>query len=221
MIRINLLPHREMRRERRKKDFIAIGALVAAAGVLAVFAVGVGINGMIAAQTDRNGFLQAENGKLDAQIKEIANLRAEIQSLRARQQAVENLQSDRTMPVHLLDELVRQVPEGVHVRSLKQEDLRVTLVGWAQSNERISELLRKLGNESDWLEKPELVEIKALTVNPVAGQPAKVQDGRRVYEFQLSAMLRRQDRKAMAPPVTAGAPADAAPLAAGTLPKGN
>lgn len=204
MIRINLLPHREIRRERRKKEFVGLAiATAVASGVVAVV-VGAVINQMIAVQAERNTFLKDENAKLDAQIKEIANLRAEIDGLRARQQAVENLQSDRTMPVHLLDELVRVAPDGLYLRQVKQEDMKVTLIGHAQSNERVSELLRNLAYHTPWLEKPELGEIKLVMLAAPAGTGAS-REGRRAYEFTLNALLKRPE---------SAAPAQAAALAA-------
>lgn len=185
MIRINLLPHREMRRERRKKDFIGLAVLVATVAAGLAFLVGVGINRQISAQDGRNSFIKAENDKLDGQIKEIANLRAEIDALKARQGAVENLQSDRTTPVHLLDELVKNTPEGIFLKSLKQEEKKVTIAGFAQSNERVSELLRNLANQSPWLERPELIEIKSAPLSPNSAKDAKI-----VYEFSLTTLLK-------------------------------
>lgn len=189
MIRINLLPHREMRRERRKKDFVAVCALTGIVGAGIAFAVGMGINQQIENQDARNEFIKTENGKLDGEIKEIASLRGEIDALKARQEAVENLQSDRTTPVHLLDELVRATPEGVFMKTLKQEDRRLLLTGYAQSNDRISELLRNLSAEGQWLERPELIEIKATTLGP-AGK-----DARSVFEFGMTVQVRKADHK--------------------------
>lgn len=215
MIRINLLPHREMRRERRKKDFIGMLVLTAVAASGIAFLVGAGINQQITSQSERNVFIKAENTKLDNEIKEIATLRQEIDALRARQQAVENLQSDRTTPVHLLDELVKHTPEGIFYKLIKQEDRKVQVNGYAQSNERVSELLRNLANHTAWLEKPELIEIKSSTL----GQPSS-RESRSIFEFSLSALV-----KAPAVPAAAGTkkttegpagqPLAAAPQAAG------
>ncbi|HRO57917.1 MAG TPA: PilN domain-containing protein [Burkholderiaceae bacterium] len=191
--RINLLPHREMRRERRKKDFVGLMALTGILAAGAAFAVALVIDQRIDSQRARNEFIRAENVKLDEQIKEIATLRAEIDALRARQEAVETLQANRTIPVHLFDELVTQLPEGSFLKNLKQDERKVTLVGLAQSNERISDLLRALANDSPWLERPELVEIKAVPLaNQQAGKPdprgqAEV---RRVYEFSMNALVK-------------------------------
>ncbi len=214
--RINLLPHRELRRERRKKDFVGLLALVAILAVCSALLVAMIIDQQIESQRARNSFIRSENATLDEQIKEIASLRADIDSLRARQQAVESLQTNRTIPVHLLDELVRHVPEGIYLKLMRQEARKVTLVGYAQSNERVSELLRNLANNTPWLERPELIEIKAtrLAPPPGSGPGASAREGRRVFEFALNAMVKSNDAppdKAQAKTAAAGAPA---PLAA-------
>jgi type IV pilus assembly protein PilN len=192
--RINLLPHREMRRERRKKDFVALGLLTAILAGVACVLVALAIDSRIDEQRARNDFIRAENAKLDEQIKEIATLRAEIESLRARQAAVESLQTNRTIPVHLMDELVKHVPDGLYLKSMRQDERKVTLIGYAQSNERVSDLLRNLSNNSPWLERPELVEIKAVQLtNAKSG----ARDGaRRLYEFSLNALVRSNDATA-------------------------
>ncbi|MFA7666866.1 MAG: PilN domain-containing protein [Burkholderiaceae bacterium] len=192
-VRINLLPHREMRRERRKKEFTALLVATVLGAALAAFGIGMIIDSQISAQRARNDFIRAENARLDVQIREIATLRAEIDSLRARQQAVETLQSDRTVPVHLFDELVARLPDGAFLKSVRQDARKVSLVGLAQSNERISVLLRDLANASKWLERPELVEIRAV---PLAAQQSgrtvrqADDDGRRIYEFSVNALIR-------------------------------
>lgn len=181
--RINLLPHREARRELKKKLFWATTALSAAVGVVMIGLVWTILQGYISNQERRNEYVRSENRKLDTQIKEIATLRQEIEGLRARQRAVEDLQADRNQPVYLLDEVVKQVPEGIYLRAVKQEERRVNVSGWAASNERVSEFLRNLQNNSRVLEKPELIEIK------VAGQgPAGM--NRRVFEFSLNFMMK-------------------------------
>lgn len=192
MVRINLLPHREARRKERRTAFVAMLIAAVFAGGLLVLAVGGVIATRIASQNERNAFIQAENAKLDIQIKEIATLKQEIEALKARQQAVEDLQSDRNQPVYLMDELVRQVPEGTYLRSFKQTGQKVTLNGFAQSNERVSELLRNLGNVSPWLERPDLVEIRAATT----GQG---KDLRKVFEFTVNVGIKRS-REAEASP---------------------
>jgi type IV pilus assembly protein PilN len=177
--RINLLPHREARRELKKKVFWAATAMSLLAGLLLVGLVWSILQGYISNQEDRNEFIRAENRKLDAQIKEIATLRQEIEGLRARQRAVEDLQADRNLPVYLLDELVKQVPEGTYLRTIKQDDRKVNVTGWATTNERVSEFLRNLQNNSKVLEKPELIEIKVAPQSP-SGM------NRRVFEFALN-----------------------------------
>lgn len=187
--RLNLLPHREMRRARRKKDFGVLAAAVAIAGAVTVGAGGIAINQMISMQQARNDFITAENAKLDRQIAEIKTLREEIAALKARQEAVENLQSDRLLPVRLLQELVRLTPEGVALRSLKQVGLKVMLTGHAQTNERVVELLRNLADSSPWVERPELVEIKEIVqATPERG----VREARKIYEFTLGVTIKRQ-----------------------------
>jgi type IV pilus assembly protein PilN len=225
-VRINLLPHREMRRERRKKDFLLLLGATTIGAALAAFAVGMVIDSQIDAQRSRNDFIRAENAKLDEQIKEIATLRAEIDALRARQLAVETLQANRTIPVHLVDELVKQMPEGAFLKSVKQDARKVTLVGLAQSNERISDLLRSLANDSPWLERPELVEIKAVPLGDpqaarLAGRSAAGgAEARRVYEFSVNALIRSPEAEAAAVAAEKGkskpAPARQAALAPST-----
>ena len=188
-IRVNLLPHRAERRERQKKAFFfftAISLLVGVAVVLAVWSV---LQGQIASQRERNSFIDAENKKLDLQIREIATLREEIEALRARQRAVEDLQADRNQPVYLMDELTRQVPEGIYLRSAKQDGRKVSIAGWAASNERVSEFLRNLQANSKFLERPELVEIR------VSGQQSPgVQ--RRLFDFSLNFSLKPTPERA-------------------------
>jgi type IV pilus assembly protein PilN len=213
--RVNLLPHRAAKRERQKKLFWALTGLAAVAGLFMVGAVWTVLQGYIANQEARNEFIRAENRKLDTQIKEIATLRQEIDGLRARQRAVEDLQADRNQPVYLLDEIAKQVPEGIYLRSIKQEDRKVNVTGWAASNERVSEFLRNLQNNSRVLERPELVEIK------VAGQgPAGM--NRRVFEFGLYFTMkptpeRTQMQQAQARPVAA-VPANPATATAAPTP---
>lgn len=184
MIRINLLPHREERRKQRKAAFVQLLALSGLIGLAFVMAAGGVIAAKISNQTQRNDFIKAENAKLDTQIKEISTLKEEIEALKARQQAVEDLQSDRNQPVYLMDELVKQVPEGIYLRAFKQENQRVVLTGYAQSNERVSELLRNLGNNSPWLERPDLIEIRAASV----GQG---KDAKKVFDFTVNVGIKR------------------------------
>lgn len=213
MIRINLLPHREMRRERRKKEFVALSLLTVVAGATVALVVALGINGQIETQDARNNFIKRENAKLDEQIKEIALLKQEIEALRARQEAVESLQRDRTLPVHVMDELVKYTPEGIQLKQLKQVERKITLTGIAQSNERVSQLLRSLAHDTPWLERPELLEIKAVLLGKAdgSGRPDP-KDARRVYQFSLNATIKAPagaEGAAPARPV-AGAPAPVA-----------
>ncbi len=187
-IRINLLPHRELTRERKKKDFVVLAALVAVAAIVTTYAGGVAINQQISSQSERNAFIKAETAKLESQIGDIASLRDEIAALKARQEAVENLQSDRTVPVHLFDELVRLTPEGLYLRQLKQEGRTISLVGLAQTNERVADLLKRLSESSEWLYKPELTEIKEIAL--AAGPNQK--EGRTIFEFALNVLVKPQ-----------------------------
>ncbi|WP_428147278.1 PilN domain-containing protein [Delftia acidovorans] len=185
MILINLLPHREATRKRRKEAFQATMVLSALIGLLIVGAVYWWYQMMIEDQQAKNSMLRAEITVLESQIKEIAGLEDEITALRARQKAVEDLQSDRNLPVHMLNELVAQLPDGVYITSIKQEGLAVTMLGTAQSNERVSEMLRNLSEGTPWISKPELVEIVAKTVNVTP------KDQRRAAAFNLRFQLTR------------------------------
>jgi type IV pilus assembly protein PilN len=199
VILINLLPHREEKRRQRKRAFfLGLGA-AAAAGLLVVGAWYTVLQQMTSAQQSRNEFLASENKRLDAQIKDIANLRNEIDALKARQKAVEDLQTDRNTPVYLLNELVKQTPEGVYLTSIRQNGLVVAVTGIAQTNERVSELLRNTLYNSPWLEKPELVEIKASNV-ATAGR-----DQRRLFEFSMRVSIRRPQASTPAPAAKASA----------------
>ncbi|WP_333904847.1 PilN domain-containing protein [Delftia acidovorans] len=185
MILINLLPHREATRKRRKEAFQATMVLSALVGLLIIGAVYWWYQMMIEAQQAKNSMLRAQITVLESQIKEIAGLENEITALRARQKAVEDLQSDRNLPVHMLNELVAQLPDGVYITSIKQEGLAVTMLGTAQSNERVSEMLRNLSEGTPWISKPELVEIVAKTVNVTP------KDQRRAAAFNLRFQLTR------------------------------
>jgi type IV pilus assembly protein PilN len=187
MILINLLPHREAARKKRKEQFIAMALGSALAGGAVAFLVSLWYQHELDSQRSKNAYLQAETQKLEVQIKDIASLRTEIQSLKARQQAVENLQADRNTPVQLLGQLVDKVPDGVYLLSVRQEGLVVTLTGVAQSQERVSELLRNISNSENWLTRPELIEI--LSTNQQIG----FKDQRRVYSFIVRAQLMRAE----------------------------
>lgn len=201
MILINLLPHREAARKRQKEQFFTQLGLSALLGGIVCGAVFTWYQGQITSQQDRNAFLQAEITRLDAEIKDIASLQREIASLRARQTAVEDLQSDRNIPVHLLDELVTQLPDGIYLKSMKHENQSVLLNGVAQSQERVSDLLRNLSNNSQWLSRPELIEIVSSSAALVG------REQRRVFNFSIRVSLKRPASEASAAP--AGAPAAA------------
>jgi type IV pilus assembly protein PilN len=184
MIRINLLPHREAKRKQKQTAFVAMLALGGLLGVALVLMVGGYNASVIATQNQRNQVLKSANAELDGKIKRIANLKAEIEALKARQQAVEDLQGDRNQPVYLLDELVRQTPDGVYLKSFKQDGQKVLLMGVAQSQERVAELLRNLSGNSPWLERPDLTEVRAATLD-------KSKTGRKVVEFTLNVSIKR------------------------------
>lgn len=204
MIRINLLPHREEKRKQRKIAFFRMLALSGTMGLSILVAVGGFVAARISAQEQRNEFIKAENAKLDEQIKEIATLKQDIDALKARQQAVEDLQSDRNQPVYLMDELVKQVPEGIYLRSFKQDNQRVVVSGYAQSNERVSEMLRNMNNKSPWLERPDLIEIRSTTT----GQGKEM---KRVFDFTVNVGIKRPRDKDAAASGSASASAGAAP----------
>lgn len=185
MILINLLPHREAARKRRRDVFNVSLGLSALLGGLIAGAIFLWYQAAISEQQSTNFALETEIKKLEGQIKDISTLESEIAALRARQQAVEDLQSDRNLPVHLLTEIVNQLPDGVYVAKMVQVDQLVTINGVAQSNERVSELLRNLSSNTPWFTKPELVEIVAGTV---ALTP---RDQRRVANFTIRVRLVR------------------------------
>lgn len=205
MILINLLPHREEKRARRKQAFFAGLGLAAAVGVAAAGLWYLVLQQMITSQQERNAYLTAEIKKLEEQIKDIATLRAEIEALKARQKAVEDLQTDRNMPVHLLNELVKQTPEGVYLTAIKQDGQNVTVNGIAQTNERVSEFLRNTAYNSPWVQRPELVEIKAATITTAN------KEQKRLFDFSVRLGLKRPQDVAAA---VAGA---SAPATGGTV----
>ncbi len=203
MILVNLLPHREERRKRRKAAYFAGLAIAAFAGLAVVGGWYLVLQQLTSGQQDRNAFLTGEIKKLDVQIKDIAALKAEIESLKARQKAVEDLQIDRNVPVHVLNELVKQTPEGVYFSAVKQDGQALTVTGIAQTNERVSELLRNTANNSEWLVKPELVEIKAATAQ------AANREQKRLFDFSVRLNVKRPQDKAAAEAAPAGRPASA------------
>lgn len=215
MILVNLLPHREAARKRKREYFFITLGIAALAGGLICGGVYSWYQTQISSQKDKNTVLRTEISKLEGQIKDIATLQQEIAALRARQNAVEDLQGNRNLPVYLLDELVKQLPDGVYINSMRQDNQTVMLTGVAQSNERVSELLRNLGNNSPWLTRPELIEITAATV------AVSARDQRRVSNFSMRVGLKRASDQpkvvasaAVAPKSTAAVAAAVAPVAA-------
>ncbi len=185
MILINLLPHREEARKQRRESFYASLGLAAIVGAVLLGVAYLWLDAALSGQNARNQYLTQKNAELDSQIKQIAGLQDEIDALQARKTAVENLQTDRNLPVHLLDELVRQTPEGVYLTAIKQAGMTVTLSGVAQSNERVSEFLRNTATRSAWLSHPQLIEIQAAMVNLTP------RDQRRLYNFTMTVDLQR------------------------------
>jgi type IV pilus assembly protein PilN len=207
VILINLLPHREARRQRRKVAFFAGLGVAAVVGLAIVGGWYLVVQQFTSNQQQRNQYLSAEIKKLEVQIKDIATLRGEIESLKARQRAVEDLQIDRNVPVHLLNELVRQTPEGIYITSVKQDNQNLTVSGIAQTQERISEFLRNTAYNSEWLVRPELVESKAASV-----QTAN-REQKRLFDFSVRLTVKRpQDNvPTAAVPASAAKPVSAAP----------
>lgn len=208
MILINLLPHREAARKRRKEIFqISLGAAALFGGIIAGI-VFLWFQASIASQQGSNQILEIEIKNLESQIKDIVGLEAEITALRARQQAVEDLQSDRNLPVHLLREIVNQLPDGVFISKISQVDQQVTLTGTAQSNERVAELFRNLDVNTPWFAKPDLVEIVAGTV------ALSQKEQKRVSNFVIKVKLVRasEAEKAMAKDIAVPSNRASAPL---------
>ncbi|MBW7901159.1 MAG: PilN domain-containing protein [Rhodocyclaceae bacterium] len=179
MMRINLLPHREEKRKAKRQRFYVLSGLIVVLAGLIVFLGYSVIGGYISNQEARNAFLKAEIAVLDKQIAEIKRLREQTEALLSRKQIIESLQGDRAEAVHLLNEMAKQVPEGIYLKSLKQSGRGIQMVGYAQSNARVSTLMRNL-EASPWIERPQLVEIKAVTVGR-----------RRISEFSLNATMTR------------------------------
>ena len=194
--KINLLPHREERRKRARVHFAVMGGMTAALGLVIVGAGWLVLSRQISTQEDRNSFLKAEIAKLDKEIDEIREVKDKISALLARKQVIETLQTDRVQSVYLLDELVRQMPEGVFLKSVRQRGPAVELVGYAQSNARVSTLMRNI-ESSPWLANPSLVEIKATNLGKM-----------RISEFNLRLQLKRPTVEAAkeAPKPAAAAP---------------
>jgi type IV pilus assembly protein PilN len=208
VILINLLPHREEKRKRKKIAFFAGLAAAAVAGLFVVGGWYVIVEQLKSAQQDRNQFLSAEIAKLDKEIKDIAALKAEIASLTARQKAVEDLQTDRNLPVHILNELVKQTPEGMYFTSLKQDGQLLSVGGIAQTQERISEFLRNTAYNSQWLVSPELIESKATVIT--GGN----REQKRLFDFSVRLTVKRPQDKAAAANAALPASAPASAVAA-------
>jgi type IV pilus assembly protein PilN len=193
VIRVNLLPWRAERRKAQQKHLAVLAGGISAIAIGLVVLVHLGIASTIAIQEGRNQYLKNENARLDKEIEEIKKLRDEIAALLARKQVIERLQADRSQVVNLLDQLVRQTPDGVYLKSLKQTGVAVNVTGYAQSNARVSTLMRNLGS-SPYLEKPVLVEIRAASVN-----------NKRVSEFNMNFSIKRTQSEEAAKAGKAGA----------------
>lgn len=180
MIRINLLPHREEKRKARREQFYALSGLMLVLGIVVWFLGFTVINGYISSQESKNAYLKLQIAELDKEIDEIKKLKEQTEALLARKQVIESLQANRAETVYLFNELAKQVPAGIYLRSVKQTGLSVALAGYSQSSARVSTLMRNL-DESPLLERPQLVEIKATTVGR-----------RRLSDFSLNISITRQ-----------------------------
>ena len=189
MIRVNLLPHREEARRRRQQQFGVLAAISFVIGALVAGAVWLFLDQQVTQQQQNVAYMKSEIAKLDKQIEEIRKIREETASLLAKKQVVEGLQSNRSEPVQLLDQLLRQLPEGVYLKNVKQTGAKVSVSGYAQSNARVSTLMRNLG-ASPYLENPELVEIKAV--------PSPDKSGNRVNEFNMNIHIKRAQAESAA-----------------------
>ena len=198
MIRVNLLPHREEKRKRRQQQFTVMAGIAAIVGLLAAAGVWAFLDSQVSQQQANVAYMKEEIAKLDKQITEIQKIREETAALLAKKQVVENLQSNRSEPVELLDQLLRQLPDGVYLKAVKQTGPKVNITGYAQSNARVSTLMRNLG-ASPYLENPELVEIKAVPTDKSGG---------RINEFNMNISIKRAQPEGQA--ATKGAPAKAA-----------
>jgi type IV pilus assembly protein PilN len=197
-VRVNLLPHREERRKRARQHFYIVAGGTALIGALVVVAMHTYVARLIEGQEDRNRFLKGEIAKLEKEISEINSLRDQIQALLARKSIIETLQAERAQTVNLLDQLVKQTPEGVYLKQITQRGLRVNLIGYAQSNARVSTLMRNI-DSSPLLEKAELIEVKAAIV-----------DKRRISEFNMFMSLKRAQTQQTAKPAGQAPAKDAA-----------
>ncbi len=213
LILINLLPHRETARKRLKEEFNANLGVAALVGALLSGLTYLWFQSQIATQQHKNQSLQNANNQFDSQIKDVAGIETEIAALLARQRAVEDLQADRNLPVLLLADLAKQIPNGVYVNSLQQDNLMVTLKGVAQSNERVSEFLKNMGSRSDFFSRPELDEILAVTVN------MSPKEQRRAASFTIRVHLIRSRELVKVNAPISSAETNAAPISQPTLHK--
>lgn len=196
MIRVNLLPHREMRRKRQQQQFFVTLGVVVAVGAAIWLMVHTSLSSQYENQIARNEYLSEEIKKLDKEIEDIKKLKEMTAALLARKKVVETLQMNRAEVVHLLDELARQLPEGIYLRGIKQQGSRVTINGYTQSQARVSTLMRNL-EASPHLENANLVEIKAVN-----------QPGSRANEFTLYVNIARtkeEPEKGVKPPAKTAA----------------
>ena len=204
-VRINLLPHREQKRQARQRQFISLAVSLAVLGLAIVALVHGVLAGQIETQKDRNGLLKKEIAKLDQQIKEIDRLREQIQAVLARKQVVETLQGNRSEAVHLLDQLVRQLPDGIYLSSVRQQGAKVTVTGYAQSNARVSTLMRNI-EASPWLTRPELVEIKLVQAPGQTNRDLKINNFTMTFQIKRAAPAEVKGAPG-APPGAPAAPA--------------
>jgi type IV pilus assembly protein PilN len=164
MIRVNLLPHRQIKRETRQREFGLMALFSAIAASAIIFLGYTFINSQTDAQASRNARLDVAIAGLDKEIADIKDLKDTISTMLDRKQVVENLQTNRSQSVIILDELSRLLPDGMYFKSVKQQGAVISIEGVADTNARIATFVRNLSN-SKWLEKPELVEIKSVLVN--------------------------------------------------------
>jgi type IV pilus assembly protein PilN len=197
LILLNLLPHREAARKKKRDQFYAVVVLAALAGVGISLLTYSSLQAAISGQMSNNAMLDGEIKSLDQKIKDIKGLQAQIEALQARQRAVEDVQSDRNQSVHMLAELVQQLPAGVLLTKLVQNEQTVLIGGSAQTNDQVSELLRNLGGRSPWFSRPELIETAAATLSLAS------KDQRPVFNFSMRATLTRNAGPSISPAVSA------------------
>lgn len=198
MIKINLLPHREEKRKELKNKFYTLMAFAALIGAVILILGGLYFSSQVSAQNERNAFITKENLLLDDKIKEVATLKQEIDALKARQEAVEDLQSDRNQPVFMMNELVKLSPEGLHLTLIKQDGQRISIKGYAQSHAVVGIFMNEL-NASQWMSKPEIIQNKATVIG-------KDREAKRVIEFDMNVGIRRPRELEAAAASAASAP---------------